>query len=238
MNILGLITARGGSKGISNKNIVELNGRPLISYTIDAAKKSKLLERTVLNTDSNEIIKIGIEHQIEVPFVRPSELAEDGTSSVDVILHHIQWMKKNENHIPDAILLLQPTSPLRTEKHIDQAIKIFAENNPNTLVSVTSVPHNYNPYNIMEMKDGTLVNYHNEETSFNRYQRQNLPKLYARNGPAILLIRSEFLLKNRAIYGDNCMGYEMSQEDSIDIDTITDLKIAEGLLKKRNKNNG
>ncbi len=236
MNILGLITARGGSKGIPNKNIYKLNGKPLIWYTINAAKKSKLLNRIVLNTDSDKIIKIGRQHKVEIPFVRPSRLADDKTPSIDVILNHIDWIKKNENHIPDAILLLQPTSPLRTEKHIDQAIKIFAENNPNTLVSVTSVPHNYNPYNIMEMKDGTLVNYQRKETTFNKYRRQELPKFYARNGPAILLMNCRFLMETGSIYGDNCMGYEMSPEDSVDIDTFTDLEIAERLLRKQDKN--
>src|SRR5262245_16834240 len=125
MNVLGLITARGGSKGIPRKNLVPLLGRPLLAYTCEAALASTSLARVVLSTDDEEIASVGRAEGIEVPFMRPAELSRDDTPSIDVAVHAVQWLATHAGWQADALVLLQPTSPLRTAHHIDEACALM-----------------------------------------------------------------------------------------------------------------
>lgn len=229
MNVLSIIPARGGSKGIPKKNIYPLCGKPLIAWTIEAAKGSKYISRTILSSDSSEIIKVAGRYGVEAPFVRPNELAKDDTPALPVIQHTVNWLKVNEDYIPDYIVLLQPTSPLRTSRHIDEALEKLINSDADSIVSVVKAPHQFNPHSIMEMKNGFLKPFLKYDERKNI--RQLKPVFYARNGAAIYAFTYECLMKKNSIYGDKILAYEMSREESIDIDDLLDLTICEMLLK-------
>ncbi|MBI2055590.1 MAG: acylneuraminate cytidylyltransferase family protein, partial [Candidatus Sungbacteria bacterium] len=127
MKILGIIPARGGSKSIPRKNIKELGGKPLIAWTIEAAKKSGVFDRIILTTDDSEIAEVGREWGVEVPFMRPNELAEDHTPTLPVIQHTLAWLEDNESYEPDAVMILQPTTPFRQPHHIQEAVQLFRQ---------------------------------------------------------------------------------------------------------------
>ncbi|MBI3951349.1 MAG: acylneuraminate cytidylyltransferase family protein [Acidobacteria bacterium] len=233
MNILGLIPARGGSKAIPHKNIAPLAGRPLLAYTCEAARASRCLTRVVLSTDDEQIAEIGCHCGVEAPFLRPRQLARDDTSTVLVAQHAIQWLMKFQDWQTDVLVLLQPTSPLRRTQQIDEAVNLFLQSRADTVVSVVEVPHHYSPYSIMRLVDGFLQDFWQEPLPFDRYRRQNLPVLYARNGPAILVTQVELITEQGSFYGPRVIPYEMAEEDSVDIDTPHDLELAAWLLNRR-----
>jgi CMP-N,N'-diacetyllegionaminic acid synthase len=226
MELLGLIPARGGSKGIPHKNIVHLAGRPLLSYTCEAATQSRSLSRVILSTDSEEIASVGKEYGVEVPSLRPAPLAQDSSLIIDVLRSTLATLAR-EGYVPDAVMLLQPTSPLRTAKHIDEAAKLFSKPNTDTVVSVAEVPHHYTPYSLMQMK-GEYVELMDANPIFHR---QDKKPVYARNGPAVLILKREILEAGK-LYGDFIRPYVMQAEESVDIDTPFDLTFAEFLLKR------
>jgi len=230
MEILGIIPARGGSKSIPHKNIKKIAGCPLLVYTCTAAKKSKCLSRVILSTDDGKIAEVGKKCGVEVPFMRPKLLAVDNTPTLPVILHALEFLRKKENYKPDIVILLQPTSPLRTAKHIDEAVDLLIKEKADSVVSVIEVPHQFNPVSVMVIKKGRLKPY---MKGLAILRRQDKPKVFARNGPAILAVRASILLKKKSLYGSNVRPYLMQPEDSIDIDNVFDLKIAQYLLKCR-----
>ena len=229
-HILGLIPARGGSKTIPRKNLALLAGRPLLAHTCEAALGSRSLSRVMLSTDDEEIAEIGRTCGVEVPFLRPSELGRDDTPSLIVAQHAVRWLMLHEGWQADVIVLLQPTSPLRRSEHIDEAIQSFDQAEADTVVSMVQVPHQFSPYSVMQVKDGCLLDFWQESLPFDRFRRQNVPALYARNGPAILASRVQVLLGSDSFYGKKIVPYVMSEEDSVDIDTPFDLRLAEWLL--------
>lgn len=235
MEILAIIPARGGSKTIPKKNIKPLLGRSLIEYTFDSAKRSRLITRIILTTDDEEIMKIGKRNDIEVPFLRPKELAEDKTPTLPVLVHTVNFLKEKENYYPDYIVLLQPTTPLRTERHIDEALKILIKSKKDSVVSVTEVPSHYNPHWQLKIIDNRLVFFLDEKKSLGGVitRKQDLPKTYYRNG-AIYAFPTKTLMEKNSLYGDECIPYLMSEEDSINIDTLKEFLIAELMLKNRN----
>lgn len=236
MNIIGLVPARGGSKGITNKNLTTLCSKPLIEYTFSAAKESKLLSRIILSTDDKLIAEFGIDNGIEVPFLRPAELAQDNSSMIDVAIHFLDYLKNSEGKVPEYLMILQPTSPLRTAKHIDEACKLLeVRSDTDTVVSVCEVPHNYHPESIYLLKDGELIDY--EKAHAKVYDRHQKPKLFARNGPAILITRVEVIHDKHSFYGENIIPYFMQPEDSLDINDPFDLKLVEGILSGMSGNN-
>jgi len=226
--ILALIPARGGSKGIPGKNLISLAGKPLIQYTIDAAKKSKLITRLILSSDDERIIQYCREQGVEVPFKRPSELAEDASPMIDVILHAVKFLEKEEGYKPDIIVLLQPTSPLRTARHIDEALAKLVNSDADSIVSVQEVPHQFNPYSVMKLEGEYLKPFLTYDERKNI--RQLKPKFYARNGAAIYAFRYECLIKKNSIYGDKILPYFMRMIDSFDIDNLDDLKLIEMVI--------
>jgi CMP-N,N'-diacetyllegionaminic acid synthase len=228
--ILGLIPARGGSKGILQKNIAPLAGRPLLAYTCEAALGSKYLTRVVLSTDDEQIANVGRRCGVEIPFMRPAEFARDDTSSMTVVLHTLNWFSQNEDWQPDFFVLLQPTSPLRRSHHIDEALAALIQADADTIVSVCQVPHHFSPYKIMQLEGSTLHNFWKEPLPFDTLSRHNLPVLYARNGPAVLATRVSVILAHQTFYGQNILPYIMSEKDSVDIDTPYDLRMAEWLM--------
>ena len=228
--ILAIIPARGGSKGIPGKNLSNLCRKPLIKWTIDEAKKSNLIDKIILSSDDNEIIEYCRKQGIEVPFKRPKNFAKDNTPMLPVIKHAINFLKVNKKYVPDYILLLQPTSPLRTYKHIDEALNLLMSSDADSVVSVVEVPHNFNPYSVMKLKNGYLKPFLKYNENMNL--RQKKPKFYARNGAAIYAFKFNCLIKKNSIYGDKILPYFMKREESIDIDEKFDLELAEVIIKK------
>lgn len=226
-NILGLIPARGGSKRLPGKNIRPLLGKPLIAWTIEQALASKYLDRVIVSTDSEEIAEISKKYGAEVPFMRPKELATDDTKSVDVVLHALKYFEEIENYSPDIVVLLQPTSPLRTREDIDKAIEIFCRNRCKSLISVYEAPNHY--LWLFEVKDEFLKPL---DCLHSRLNSNVLPKLYVPNG-AIYIAEVETLKTCKTFYIEELSYYVMPYERSIDIDIELEFDIAENIIKKR-----
>lgn len=226
--IVGLIPARGGSKGIPRKNLANLAGKPLLAYTAEAALSACRLHRCLLSTDNEEIAEAGRSLGLAVPFLRPAELSRDEAPMLPVMQHALDWLV-NEGARIDAIVLLQPTSPLRTSRHIDECVTRLIEDEADTAVSIMAVPHHFNPASVMVEKEGVLQSFLDGPQLL---RRQDKPRVYARNGPAILAVRSETLRAGQ-LYGAKTIGYEMAAVDSLDIDAPDDLWLAEQMLKRR-----
>lgn len=226
MRTLGIITARGGSKGLPRKNVLDCAGKPLIAWTIEAAKNSKLLSDFIVSTDCKEIAEVSKKYGAKVPFLRPSELATDSATIADVIKHSIEMLKENGESY-DAIVLLQATSPCRTFRNIDESITLFKnlDNSLNsTLVSVYKAPKK--TAWVLENKGGKL----NFALGERVQQRQSLSSLYFPNGAIYI---SSFDGFNGEFYGENTYKYEMLEEESVDVDYLEDLKRAEYILNQR-----
>lgn len=222
MAIVGVIPARGGSKSIPKKSIANCAGQPLLSYTCQAALASRL-DRVILSTDDPEIAAVGKQYGVEVPFLRPPELARDETPMLPVLQHLLQWLTQTGESIT-AIVLLQPTSPLRRSVHIDEALELFFQSQAETVVSVVSVPHQFHPVSVLKMQDQQLSPYLADQPLILR--RQDKPPVYARNGPAVLIMKPQ-VIQRRELYGKPTVGYIMDTQSSIDIDTPEDLYLAE-----------
>jgi CMP-N,N'-diacetyllegionaminic acid synthase len=229
LKIIGIIPARGGSKGIPQKNIKLLNGKPLISYTIDAAKKSKFIDHVFVSTDDTQISEISKQYGAEIPCLRPKELAADDTLTLPVIQHMTRYVEENIDKT-DIIITLQPTSPLRTAQDIDNAIQKLIDTDADSVSSVFEVETH--PY-LTATVDVDRINWLYSEEK--RGRRQDFPHIYALNG-AIYATKREVLLEGNSLYGKDNRAYIMPQERSIDIDNIYDFIQIESILKKGNKN--
>jgi CMP-N,N'-diacetyllegionaminic acid synthase len=222
-SIIGVIPARGGSKGIPKKNIKPLAGKPLISWTIEEAKKSKYLDRLILTSDNEEIIKVAKKYGCDVPFVRPSALAGDNTSGIDPIIHALGEI----NDTFDYVLVLQPTSPLRNVIDIDTCIEKIIDNNDNSLVSIYETDKS--PYWMFILNEGNQLKKLIDEQIPSR--RQDTPDSYSLNG-AIYLADTRWFLDRKSFLNQETKGYIMPKERSFDIDTELDFQICEFLILK------
>lgn len=227
-SILALIPARGGSKGLPNKNILECAGKPLIEWTISAALNVSLIDDVLVSTDSVDIATVAKRAGASVPFLRPDELATDDSSMLDSVKHAWESHRDAKGRPFDYLVLLQPTSPLRTSAHIYDAIDFYFENrqsNDDTLASVYKA----------DQKNGWLMQTEGEsryirfclDVGSNNPQRQKLKPYYLPNG-AIFIVRGEAL--GEGLYRDNTLPFVMAKESSIDVDTSDDLKAAEDFL--------
>jgi len=223
--IIGIIPARGGSKGIRKKNIVDLAGKPLIAYTIEQAKGSKYIDKIIVTTDDEEIADISRSLGAEVPFSRPKALATDEAKGIDVVLHAITWFDSNEESF-DIVMMLQPTSPLRLSEDIDKAIEVLFLKNAMAIVSVCKSEHHPLWSNTLP-EDSNMKNFINPE--YMNKNRQELPVFYRLNG-AIYLSFCNYIKDRKSFYGENTFAYIMPDERSIDIDNMLDFKLAELLL--------
>jgi len=226
MQVLGIVPARGGSKGLAGKNLLPLGGRPLLAYTADAAKASRRLSRVVLSTDDEAIARAGSQLGLEVPFMRPAELARDETPMLPVLQHALRALAPS--FVPDAVVVLQPTSPFRRANHIDDAIDLLETSGADSVVSVVEVPHRFNPVSVMTIEEGRLKPFTAGEPIL---RRQDKPRVFARNGPAVLAVRAA-VLERGSLYGDDCRPLMMAEDESIDIDTAADLEYAEHVLRR------
>jgi N-acylneuraminate cytidylyltransferase len=229
MRVLGIIPARGGSKGIPHKNRRELSGKPLLYYTIEAALQAKKLDRVIFSSDDERLISLARRAGVEVPFVRPSHLAQVDSGSLAVVQHAVQYLEE-QGHQYDAVCLLQVTNPFRTATDIDSAISKFQDEHTDSLISVVPVPHEFNPHWVFEPTiRGTLKLATGDKEIIQR--RQELPKAYIRDG-AIYLTKTEVLFQKNSFYGST-IGYVISDaERHVNIDTEADWQRAEMLAKK------
>ena len=227
MRILGVIPARGGSKGIPGKNLRSLAGRPLLAYTADAARDSRRLTRVVVSTDDPAIRDQARDMRIEVPFLRPKELAADETPMLPVLRHAVRALEE-QGFRADAVVLLQPTSPLRRGEHIDRAIDLLESTGADSVVTVVEVPHQFNPASVLYLDGARLRPFIGGPLIA---RRQDKPRVFARNGPAVLAVKAT-VLQGGSLYGDDCRPLLMTAEESIDIDSPGDLDYAEYLLRR------
>lgn len=224
---LGLITARGGSKGLPGKNVRMTAGKPLIAWTLEAALKAKSLDRTIVSTDDREIAETARRFGGEAPFMRPPELARDDSPHVDVVLHALAWLDEEQDFRPDYVVLLQPTSPLRTAEDIDGAVALARSKKADAVVSVCET-HDH-PYLVRRIaENGTLEEFLPCPLSYAR--RQDLPPAYALNG-AIYVIRPSALVAARTFLPSSTQAFVMPADRSYQIDTAADLRWVEFVLQ-------
>jgi len=229
LKILGLITARGNSKGIPKKNIAPAAGRPLIAWTIEAARWARSIDRVVVSTDDPEIAAVSRQWGAEVPFSRPDELARDDSPHIPVVIHAVEWLMKEEGYHPDYVMLLQPTSPLRESQDIDAAVALAVEKGADAVVSGFEAPAH--PYIIKRIDaQGRLADYVDCPEGY--LPRQALPPAYALNG-AVFLVRRQVLLDEQTLYPANTLAYIMPPERSLDVDTPWDLHLADLILRDK-----
>lgn len=223
--ILAIIPARGGSKGLPGKNIRTIAGKPLIAWSIDAAKESHYVDELIISTDSIEIAAIAKDWGAQVPFQRPAVLATDEAKTIDVILHAINLAQSSSSHF-NLVLVLQPTSPLRTGEDIDNAVELFFEKNASAVVSVCKTEHHPWWSNTLP-RNGHMKNFLRPDII--NTNRQALPTYYRLNG-AIYLADIYFLKQKKSFITEGTFAYLMPLDHSVDIDNAIDFKLAETLL--------
>ena len=231
MRILGLIPARGGSKGVPRKNIKPLAGKPLLAYTAEVALKVPSLSSVILSTDDPEIAEIGKQLGLNVPFLRPSELAEDTTPTLPVVQHALNYLTTVGEEF-DAVCLLQPTNPLRKHEDIEACIQKFIAGNYDSLFSMLEIPLEHNPYwAFLEDNDGFLHLATGGTEPVSR--RQLLPKAFFREG-SIYLSKTKVIMQKNSLFGERVGGYLIKAECPINIDTEADWEKAETYFKTSN----
>lgn len=225
LKIICVITARSGSKGLKNKNIRKLKGLPLLAHTIIAAKKSKMLNRIILSTDSKLYAKIGLNFGAEVPFIRPKKLATAKAHHPEVVNHALKFVEKKDRTKFDYVVMLQPTSPYRKSKHINGAIKKFLNEKNDSLISIKK--QDYPPWWMFALRGNKLRQFlkFKNKNVFN-LERQEFPILFRPNG-AIYISKRSVMDGGNLINPKSCGYYVMNEKDSIDIDNLIDLKVAE-----------
>jgi CMP-N,N'-diacetyllegionaminic acid synthase len=227
MQLLGIIPARGGSKGIPGKNIKLLGDKPLLAYTVLVAQKAGICSRIILTTDSEKIAEAGRQQGVEVPFLRPPELARDDTPMLPVLRHAVTEMRAR-GFAPDAIVILQPTAPFRRSEDLKGALAILdTDRSVDSVVSVELVPEHYSPYFVMKIEEGRLLPFIEDGLKITR--RQDAPKAYSRSGD-FYFTRIQTLMEDNSIYGQNCRPFIVSHAKRVNLDTLEDWKEAERIV--------
>jgi CMP-N-acetylneuraminic acid synthetase len=230
MQVLGIVPARGGSKGVPRKNIRPLNGKPLLQYTAEGALAARRLARVILSTDDEEIAAVGRACGLEVPFLRPPELAADDTPTLSVLQHAVRWLEARATKF-DAVCLLQPTTPLRSPEEIDGSIEMLARSGADAVITVRRVPDEYNPHWVyFEDHDGRLRLSTGEESPIPR--RQLLPPAFHRDG-SVYVTRRDVLIEQNSIYGRHVVAYHVENGAAVNIDTPDDFARAAAMLGAR-----
>jgi len=225
--VLAIIPARFGSKGIRRKNIVDFCGKPLIQYSIEAAIKSKYIDEILITSNDDDVIELAFGLGINTSYRRPDELATDSASMVDVIKHALEWFKNKRNQLPDSIIILQPTSPLRISSDIDNALRLFKQGKLKSLVSVHKVSEH--PYECVKSgyENWTYLEYPKQDV----FRRQDYEQNFFFINGAIYLLRTDFFLENNTFVDKGrSFLFEMPKERGVDIDTPLDLEIAKSIF--------
>ena len=225
--ILAVVPARGNSKGLPGKNILPLLGKPVIAWTIEQALANPYLDKVIVSTDDKEIADVSKKYGAEVPFLRPAELSTDTAKGIDVLLHAMDWMEKNEG-VYDIVVYLQPTSPLRTSADISAALRIMEEKKAKAVVSVCKTEHSPLWTNILP-DDHSLKGFLREDIV--NKNRQELDTFYRLNG-AVYLADSAAIVKSKSWFMPGSYACVMPAERSVDIDSEMDMVLAELLMKK------
>jgi len=238
LRILGVVTARGGSKGLPGKNLRSLGGKPLIAHTIDSARESRAFDRLILSTDDDAIAAAGRACGCDVPFMRPAELARDETPHLPVLQHAVQWLREHDRYEPDAVMILQPTSPLRRASDIRESIAVLERSGADSVVSVSEVPAHYNPMRTLRVDGNGLATLFvtGEPVRRRINRRQDMATAWTMNG-AIYLFRTFVLTRHGdaepSLYGERTAAYVMPHEFGISIDSLDDWTSAELALRRR-----
>jgi CMP-N,N'-diacetyllegionaminic acid synthase len=224
VEILCIIPARSGSKGITNKNIMEFRGKPLLTWSIEQAQKCNYEMKIIVSTDSQKYADIAINYGAEVPFLRPSNISDDLSTDFELINHCVTWLKKNENYTCDIIVQLRPTSPTRKIEDLNKALELFIENRDKFDSLRSVIPFEKSPYKMYSLNDKKLIPLFNEinniQEPYNQ-PRQILPQRYIHNG-YIDILNTEILSEN-TISGKNILPFIMDDNNNLDIDNISDL---------------
>lgn len=226
--VLGLIPARAGSKGLPGKNIKEMAGKPLLAHAIDAARDSGVIDRLVLSTDSEDIAAVGRAHGAEVPFLRPARLAADDTPMLAVVEHALAALA-DDGFVPEIIVLLQPTSPLRRPRHLAEAVRLLRETDCDAVASVVALPAHLSPDYVMRLEQDRLVHFLPEGQRITR--RQDARTAYVRDGTVYAFRRGT--VARGSLYGDHCRALLVPARDSVSIDDQADWEAAERTLARR-----
>lgn len=230
MRVLGIVTARGGSKGVPGKNIRSLGGKPLLVWTAEAALGAKSLARVILTTDDEAIATVGRDAGLDVPFMRPPELAIDTTPTLPVLVHAVGALEAAGDRY-DAICLLQPTNPLRTAAVIDACVAQLEESGVDSVVTTLRVPAEHNPHWVyFRAPSGELQPALGGSAPITR--RQDLPAAYFREG-SVYVTRRDVLMEQGSIYGSRVIGHEIDAAASVNIDTLADWARAEAMVGER-----
>ena len=227
--ILAIIPARCGSKGIRRKNLQKLSGKPLIVHTIIAAKKTKSINKIIVSTDDKEIGKISKNNGAEVPFLRPKQISKDTSSTIEVIKHALKFLQENQSYVPDIIILLQPTSPLRTSQLITKTINTLKKSKATSVITVSKITKH--PYASYWLKNDFLKPFEKNSPKYSR--RQEFPDLFFPTG-AVYTFWYDTLKKFNSLHGPKIKPIVVHDED-IDIDNLRDLFFAEMMLKNWKK---
>ncbi len=230
MKILAFIPARSGSKRIPNKNIKLLNGKPLIAYTIESAKKSKYINRIVVSTDSEEIATVAKEYGAEVPFLRPKEISQADSTEMQFFEHALNWFIQNENYEPDLIVQLFPTSPFRKPESIDKAVEEMLQHpEADSLRSVKLCSEH--PYKMWTIEDGYLKPFvKSEDSNLHTLSYHLFPKVYIQNA-SIYITKPNTIKEKKSPVGDIIIPFVMGEMESIDINTLLDFQFAEMIMR-------
>ena len=236
MKTLALIPARGGSKGLPNKNILPLAGHPLIAYSIAAGKSSQMIDRVVVTTDSETIADVSKSYGAEAPFIRPAEFAGDFATDLETFQHALKWLEKNEGYVPDLVFQLRPTSPIRFVSEIEKCIEMLHQN-PEADSVRTVTPSPITPYKMWKLQGENepmqaLLEVAGMEEPYNM-PRQKLPSTYWQTG-TYDLIRRDVIMKRNSMSGKFILPIVIENQLAIDIDEITSFQKAEQLLSTLN----
>ncbi|MFN0276619.1 MAG: cytidylyltransferase domain-containing protein [Chitinophagales bacterium] len=232
MKVLAIIPARGGSKGLPGKNIKPLLQHPLLAYSIKAAQDSKLINRITVNTDNEEIANIAKNYKAEIPFLRPSELAEDDSTDLEVFDHQLSWMRENKNYFPDLVVHLRPTSPIRFVNWIDEAIEKLRNSDADSLRVITIAP--ITPFKMWLLSENVqtmepLLNLKDVAEPFNQ-PRQKLPSVYWQVG-TLDVIKTSVITEKKSMSGTKILPYIIDKKYAVDIDDVVSFYKAEEVIQ-------
>ena len=224
MNVLFVITARGGSKGVPQKNIRKVGRLPLIAYKIIAAQKCSVNKRIIVSTDDEEIAQVSVKYGAEIPFIRPDYLATDSASSMDAVVHAVEWIKEHDSKKYDYICLLEPSSPFASYKDLDNAFELLQISKADTLLGVKETEVNKLFIHSLD-RDNKLSHFFYAIKDLKDVRRQSLEKEYTMNG-CMYIAKWDYFEKNRLFHSENSVPYIMPEENSIEIDSMYNFKIA------------
>lgn len=230
MKILFVITARGGSKGVPRKNLKKIEGIPLVAYKVIAAQKCQYEKRVIVSTDDEEIAEVSRKYGAEVPFMRPAELSTDSASSADVVLHTMNWVSENLKETFDYVCLLEPSSPFASYKDLDKALRLIEEKDADTLLGMKEADISTTFIHSLD-KDGKLSQFYYAIKELKSIRRQDQKKEYTMNG-CMYIAKWEYFMKNRLFHSENSIPYIMSEESSIEIDTMLNYEVACNIAEK------